>query len=527
MKISIRNKLIIAISVLMVLLFALAAYLFISEKKQQMAQDIYVNSLAFGKLTAPTIAYDYDLYLAQNSFVYFNREMHSIFDQNEDVSGAKVISYKGEILYDSNVDTEKKYDGSEPRIVQDSSLIEQVQSENVSIRTKDGQNIFLKQDVDGTISYVDKNEKNAAPLGAGSLINYVVVPATEKYSIVYRLTYQHLDERVAIMARRIGYLAAFGIMLGMLMSFVMAARITKPIGQLVSSANEIAKGNFKTQVNIETSDELNFLGQAFNQMAKDLDASMEARLYKERVTSELKIAATIQQQLIPKVLPKIAGMDVSAGILPAEEIGGDMYDFLQTSDGKMLFYLGDVTGHGVPAGIVSSIASALFYGYSNEVDLKKIIINVNRVLKARTLTNMFMTLCLIQWDDLTKKFSYVNAGHEQLIHYKAKEKKAVLTPHGGIALGMLPDISKVIKIEELDFEVGDYLVVYSDGIPEAWRNKDEMYGEERLQNAVSNFGNDLQTALAMKEAILADVKQFCGDYKQMDDITIIVLKRTA
>ncbi|MFA6917964.1 MAG: SpoIIE family protein phosphatase [Candidatus Gracilibacteria bacterium] len=525
MRITIRSKLIIAISGLMVLLFVLAAQLFITEKQNEMAEDIYVNSLAFGKLTAPTITYDYDLYLAQNGFVYFNRAMKSIFDQNENLAAVKIVSYGGEILYDSKVDTGERYQG-EKRGVDNEYLTDQISAENISVKTKDGLYVFLKYDADGKISYVDKNEKVLdRPMPAGTRLNYMVVPATEKYSVIYELTYQHLDERVALMTRRIIYLAVFGVMLGMLMSFVMSAKITKPIDQLVVSAGEIAKGNFKAQVDIKTSDELNFLGDAFNKMARDLEASLEAKLYKERVMSELKIAADIQQHLLPKVLPKVADLDIASGVIPAEEIGGDVYDFIKPSDDKLLFYLGDVTGHGVPAGIVSSIASALFYGYSIEPDLKKVISYVNRVLHAKTLANMFMTLCLMQWDSSAKKFSYVNAGHEQIIHYIAKEKRVELVPAGGIALGMLADISNNVQLREIDFQPGDYLVIYSDGIPESWKSKTEMYGMEKLQNAVRDFGNDFVTALAMKEAILSDVKQFVGDYKQMDDITLIVVKR--
>jgi len=524
MKMPIRHKLIIAISLLVVTLFGLVACLFINEKKQEMADDIYVNVLAFSKLTAPKIVNDYELYLEQNGFVYFNRELRSILNKNENVLAVKIISYDWKIVYDSINDTERRFEGE--RKVTEEVLLDQLASENIAVQTAKGETLFLKINDDGGISYVDKNERGILPMEQGTFLKYFVVPATEKYSVVYDVSYRHLDERVALMTNRIIYLAVFGIMLGMMMSFFMSSKITKPIGKLVNEANEIAKGNFKAQVDIQTGDEMSFLGDAFNKMAKDLESSVDAKLYQERVTSELKIAGNIQQQLLPKTLPQIKGLEIAAGIIPAEEIGGDMYDFLKLNDDKLLFYVGDVTGHGVPAGIVSSIASALFYGYSTEQNLEKVMTDVNRVLKAKTMTNMFMTLCLMEWDSTEKKFTYVNAGHEQIIHYKAKEKKVELSPSGGISFGMIPDISKLIKTQEMDFQPGDYLIFYTDGIPEAWKNKDEMYGMERFQKAVENFGKDLVTALAMKEAILSDVKQFCGDYKQMDDITIVVVKRT-
>lgn len=526
MRITIRSKLIFAISTLMVVLFGIAAYLFITEKEREMADDIYMNSLAFARLTAPTVAYDYDLYLAQNSFVYFNREIASVFEQNDDVSAISVVSYSGEKIYDSDLDANKKYSGEARMVTQE--LLSQIQSENISVKTKNGRIVFMKTGLEGD-SFVDGNENKTDALKNGTLVEYFVVPANEKYSVVYTLDYHNLDERVTRMMQRIIYLALFGIMLGMILSFFMSAQVSKPVAQLVEEAGKIAKGDFKARVDIQTRDELKLLGQAFNKMAGDLEASIEAKLYKERVTRELQLATQIQQQLIPKEIPKIEGLDIAACLIPASEIGGDIYDFIPLGDKRMMMYLGDVTGHGVPAGIVSSIANALFYGYAPQGDLKKILVWVNHVLKAKTMSTMFMTLCLMDFDAESGKFLYANAGHEQIIHYKASEKKVELKPAGGLALGMVPDISAQTVVQEVPLEIGDFLVVYSDGIPEAWKNEKEKYGMERLEDTVQKFGNttnsDVMGADAMMQAILADVKGFCSGHEQMDDITIIVLKK--
>jgi len=138
-----------------------------------------------------------------------------------------------------------------------------------------------------------------------------------------------------------------------------------------------------------------------------------------------------------------------------------------------------------------------------------------------------MTLCLTEWDLNQKKFKYINAGHEQILHYKAKEQKVDVISAKGIALGMVPDISKLVSVNEIDFQIGDVIVLYSDGIPEAWKNEKEYYGMDRLVFAVQNFGNHLDTSLAIKEAILADVEQFTQGHVQVDDITVMIIKRTA
>lgn len=516
--ISIRSKLIAVISLLIVVLFSFTANLLIDEKKKEMAQDIYLNSLAFSRLTATDVADNYDLYLAEGGFVYFNREMQTLFEQNDDVSGVTVANYSGKVLYNSVLDKDKKADGL--RNIEDPVLIEQIRSENVSFKASDGLVYYLK---DG--AFVDKNEKSMKVFAPGTLVEYFVVPANEKYSIIYSVSYHNLEKRVAEMIRRIVYLAIFGIMLGMMFSFFMSGRVTKPVFKLVDSAKRIATGDFKTRVEIKSQDELGYLGSSFNKMAQDLEASLEAKLYKERVTRELELATQIQEQLIPKEIPKVDGLDIAASVDPAGEIGGDMYDFLPINDERLLMYLGDVTGHGVPAGIVSSIASALFLGFSSRVDLKDIMAKVNKVLKVKTMTNMFMTLCLMEWNSRTKKFSYVSAGHEQLVHFRKSTGKATLEKSGGLALGMIPDISRMLKSYEVDFEPGDFLISYSDGIPEAWKSEKELYGMDRLVAAVEKFGKMGYTAEQLRKAVIDDVNKFCAGHEQMDDITIMVLKR--
>lgn len=525
MKITIRSKLIIAISTLMVVLFAVAASLFVNEKKQEFAQDIYLNMLAFARLTGPTVAYDYDLYLAQNSFVYFNREMSKIFKQNADIGAIKVLSYNGELLYDSTIDIQKKYEG-EVRKITDTSLLSEIQSKNISMQTVDGRVVYLKANVNGDFTFVDKNEKPIESLQAGTLLNYLTVSASDKYSVQYTFDYKNLNDRIERMRMRIIYLAVFGIMLGMIMSFVMSGQVTKPIAQLVEGADKVGKGDFKARVDIKTHDELSFLGASFNKMTEDLEKSIEAKIEQDRVKNELKIAATIQDQLVPddNEIPQMDGIQIAADLVPAEEIGGDIYDFIKVGN-RLVMYLGDVTGHGVPAGIISSISNALFYGFAALGDLKKILLEVNRVLKVKTLPTMFMTLCLMQWDATAKKFTYASAGHEQILHYKAAAKMAEYKSAGGIALGMLPDISKHVNEVEIDFQIGDYLLIYSDGIPECWKNQTELYGPERLKAAMEKFGT-LADADAVKKAILADVKAFADGHEQMDDITIMVIKRT-
>lgn len=526
---SLKSKLILGISVFIVVLLTISAFLQVNEKEKELINDIFIRDRSFAELTADKLVEDYKLYLVPDSFVYFNRDIRDILAKNEDVGRIRLVNYKGEILYDSNADTEEKFRG-DTRQVEDANLLEQIKSKRQSVRTLFNPRTiyFKKEDLgEGLYRYdpVDANDIAISGLSSAEKINYIVQSADEEFSVVYDVSYAALAARVQATQIRILILAIFGVALGILLAVVFSSTITKPLAALKKGAEVLATGDLTYRVKVKTKDEIFQLAETFNRMAADLQESTKALVYKERVGKELELARQIQQRIIPDTIPKVTGLDIAAGIIPAEEIGGDCYDFLLPSTDEMIFYLGDVTGHGVPSGIVVSIANALFYSLANRGELDQIIVEVNSVLKVKTMPNMFVTLVLMRWLASQNKFSYVSAGHEQIVHYRAKTDDIVLLPSGGMALGMVKDVAKLVQVRDVDLQSGDVLFIYSDGIPEAWKNENEMYGMERLQAMVKSYGKAFPSALAIKNALISDVYIFRQGYKQMDDITCIVVRK--
>ncbi|MFC1809929.1 PP2C family protein-serine/threonine phosphatase [Patescibacteria group bacterium] len=526
---SIKTKLIAVITLLIIGLFGAAAFLLIREQQKELTSYIFFQTRSFGELTSNNIINDYNLYLAQKGFIYFNREMAANFSRTQDIDLIQVFDYNAELLYDSEEEKEKQYDGP-ARVINDSALLKQIKAHNPSVLTLDGRLVFLKKveasEVENQIQYVDENEKPVEPIGELERIQYLVFPTQDQFAVTYHVNYANLDELIKQGAIRILILSLLGVVIGLFLIIIVSNRITKPIKTLTQGAGIIGQGDFQHRIKISTHDELEILGNAFNQMAVDLDKSTKALVYKERVAKELEVAQKIQEQNIPKKLPLMEGLDISAGIVPAEEIGGDVYDFLKRDEENTMFYVGDVTGHGVPSGILGSIANAMFFSNTANPNLKDVVIDVNKVLKVKSPANMFITLCLLNWNKTAKQLNYVNAGHEQMLHFNVKTKDVQLLKGGGIALGMFPDITKMIEEQIAPLEVGDTLVLYSDGIPEAWKSQKENYGMDRFKASLQQFG-DLATASEIRNSILKNVKEFIGDYKQMDDITIIVIKRTS
>ncbi len=522
MIIRIRTKLIFSISILILVLLSISAILLTKEKKAELSYDMYFKNMAFSRLVSESIINNYENYLKEDNFLFFNREINNLFAQNLDLTQIQIASYSGEILYDSLLDLEKKYNGF-PRLLSDDLLL-QIRSKKISLKNNLDQVFFLSINERNEFEYFDYDDNLVFPQNDTFFAEFFTVPVFDKYSVIFHFDYEKLEERLNHLIIRIAILTAFGVLLGIFLSFILASHFNKPVSKLLKANEKIAGGDYDTRVEIKTRDELSLLALSFNKMARDLKESLDARVYQEKMGREIELAGQIQNQLIPKKIPHITGLDISAKILPADQIGGDMYDFLPSFDENHLFYLGDVTGHGIPAGLLSSISSALFYGFSKIPDLKEILIRVNEVFHAKTMSNMFMTLCLLKFNELTNSLSFVSAGHEQVIKYNSSSNSTILMPSGGVALGMTRDISKLLKEQNMALLNGDFVIIYSDGIPECWNEKRELYGMQRLLSVIQANSN-ASTALEMQEAILKDVSFFANGYKQMDDITIIVVKK--
>ncbi len=188
-----------------------------------------------------------------------------------------------------------------------------------------------------------------------------------------------------------------------------------------------------------------------------------------------------------------------------------------------MIYIGDVTGHGVPACLIMIMVDVLLHTFSKVYkSIKDILIYVNRNLTPRIDATMFITMLLLRWNIPNQKLDYIGAGHEHIIHYHARSQKCTTIPAGGIALGMVPEVQDLLHEGEIKLEVGDVVVIYSDGIIEALNEKKELFDLERLSSAVERFG--YQDAKAIFNSVTKILSEFIGKEPQRDDMTLIVIK---
>lgn len=519
---SVKSQIILATSLIIIAILGATAYLVIDQKTKEINQDIFQKAVSFAELTNERVVADYENNYEQSAFANFERELAEIYSLNEDIRGLAILNYNGEELY-----KDQALEGLPE------AELERIQAVFPSVKTlKTGRVIYLEKTDDG-LRYTNFNGQSIEPVRPTEQIENVIYPfrdpndITRSFSIDYRVTYDALLARVRQTAIQIIIIAVAGILIALFIGYVVAHGITSPIRSLTQGAEQIGRGDLKTRIPIKSKSEVGMLAHTFNQMAADLEKSTQAMIEHEKVAKELELAAEIQQELLPKELPKIENLDIAASLNAATEVGGDCYDFLPIEkSGKLLFYIADVTGHGVGAGLVSAINNALVPSLMDHYDnTEDIVVNLNRLLKMKTSPNVFVTLCIAMWDIKKGALSFTQAGHDPILQFKAKEGEVVELAHGGMALGMMDDVSKTIKTESVESAKDDVFILYTDGIPEAWKNDTENFGMDRLKETLKKYAK-LESAQKIHDAILKEVRDYMGSHEQADDITLLVVKRT-
>ena len=233
---------------------------------------------------------------------------------------------------------------------------------------------------------------------------------------------------------------------------------------------------------------------------------------------ELKMARDIQRKLLPREAPSIPGFAIAGRSLPANNVGGDYYDFYATGD-RYAICLGDVSGKGMPAALLVACVQATIRGQTLvDSSAANCLERSNRLLYEITESDKFVTLFFVLLDPAERRLCYSNAGHNPPILLSDTQVQPL--DIGGPVLSILP--ASPYEEAQVDLHSGDLLVIYSDGFSEAMNRRFEEFGEDRLLEVVK-AGRDLAPEALIEKAFDA-AKQHTGDAPQNDDMTIVVLK---
>lgn len=263
----------------------------------------------------------------------------------------------------------------------------------------------------------------------------------------------------------------------------------------------------------------------FGAISAQLAISLEnARLHadsleKARLQKDVEIARRIQQHLLPTIPEGIEGLELALRYVAAEQASGDTYDVLALRDGRLAVMIGDVTGHGIGAALLTHAAQAALRSYLELLDdLSEVVTRLNQRLVAAVETGNFMSLLLCVFDPAARTLQYVNAGHPCLLHCTAEGVRAL--DKTGMVLGVVGgqqyDVSPVVQLS-----AGDLLLLHTDGVDEAMSPDRATFGEERLRAMVGGLRD------GSAEQVLATIEQTVREHARGgfgDDFTMIAVK---
>ncbi len=252
-----------------------------------------------------------------------------------------------------------------------------------------------------------------------------------------------------------------------------------------------------------------------------------ARIEKEKLEEELRLARDIQERLLPQELPAFAGLDLAGLALPSRFVAGDYFDLLPLDEDRLLFAVADVSGKGMPASLLMANLQACLHVLRGSLaaaslDLAAATGRVNNVIHRNTGLTVFITFFWGIFDRRDGQVRYVNAGHNPPLLVRA-DGSAERLEEGGVLLGVLPDAPYAEGAAALG--AGDTLVLFTDGVTEAWSatDPDDEYGEGRLLETVrAHAAGSAQDILG---AVRTDVGRFTDGGPLDDDLTLVVLKR--
>jgi len=336
---------------------------------------------------------------------------------------------------------------------------------------------------------------------------------------------ERAEEKVNDMETKLVFITLLLILLIGGVAVFFAQKMVSPIKDLKNYIEKVGKGDLDGKIEITTGDELEIVGNAYNTMVEDLKLQMKrlekTTREKEKIEQELQIAHDIQKSFLPSIPTEIEGYQFAGVNIPAREVGGDFYDFIQLGDNKTGIVIADVSGKGVPAALFMGIYKTLVRAnVKRRLDPIQALAEANSIILEDSDSGMFITLFYAILDNKNHKLTFINAGHNPPIMVRKKGRETTLLKAKGIPLGVMEDLK--LELKEIIFEENEMLFLYTDGVTEAVNEQDEEFGTNRLIQLLNQA--EVTSPDQVIEIVTREVKQFTGEKEQFDDITMVVLQ---
>ena len=320
------------------------------------------------------------------------------------------------------------------------------------------------------------------------------------------------------------------VLLAIISALLLAGRVVKPLEHMTKRINSLSGEDqaFEMEDVYRTDDEIEILAESFATLSKRtrdyISQITEITAEKERISTELALATRIQADMLPNIFPAFPErpeFDIYATMTPAKEVGGDFYDFFLIDDTHLGLVMADVSGKGVPAALFMMVSKILVQNYAMAGrSPAEVLQAVNNQICSNNREEMFVTVWLGILDTTTGRVIASNAGHEYPVITQTGNRFEMVKDKHGLVIGGMQGIR--YREYELDMTPGSKLFLYTDGVSEATNEKNEMFGTQRMLEAMNEDPD------ASPEEILKNVRKavdaFVKDAEQFDDLTMLCLE---
>jgi phosphoserine phosphatase RsbU/P len=349
------------------------------------------------------------------------------------------------------------------------------------------------------------------------------MPRTQNMSYFMLRSIDRALEPSRRLIRLLFAIAGAALLLATLLAGRLARRLSRPVDDLAQVTARVTAGDLGARAALAGPVELQVLAESMNRMVEELSTSRNRLAQHERLHRELEIATRIQTSMLPTDL-RVAELEISAKMIPAEEVGGDYYDVLPVPGGAWIG-IGDVAGHGLTAGLVMMMIQSIVAALVKEVpnaqptELMKVL---NSVLydniRSRLRQDEHVTMTLLRYNQ-GGRFMYAGA-HEEIVVCRADTGRCDILPTPGTWLGAVEDISRFTVTSTLELRDGDVMALYSDGVIQAMDGAGGMFGMERLCAEIEQRRE--APVEQIRDSVLAAVRAFtpiCDD-----DVTLMIVR---
>ncbi|HEU4521168.1 MAG TPA: SpoIIE family protein phosphatase, partial [Thermoanaerobaculia bacterium] len=321
----------------------------------------------------------------------------------------------------------------------------------------------------------------------------------------------------------------FGLVVMLLMIYMFAAlfaavlifSISRAVNRIEKGTKAVERGDFSYRIRMKPSNQLGEMAQSFDRMTESIASLLTTVAEKERLQSEIEIAATIQRNLLPKEGPQFGGVSFSAHFEPTASIGGDYYDVFNIDKTRLAVAIGDVSGHGLSTGLVMAMVKAAMTTLVEEgAEETSLFHRLNELVFRSTERRAFMTLGFTIYDLERGLIRHTNAGHLYPYLLREGETMPVSIESPSLPLGVRHEINP--RTVEIDLREGDAVVYLSDGIVEAQNDLGDPFGFDQLERLLAEQTDRSPTAI--RDTILEAVALHSGNRPADDDRTVMVLR---